>query len=80
MPIYEYFCPDCNSRFELLRPLDKASEKALCPQCKKSVRRIFSAFAFSSKNSEGMLETSAVASSPCATCAATSCASCSSKS
>ena len=28
MPIYEYVCPDCKTKFELMRPISKSSEPA----------------------------------------------------
>ena len=32
MPIYEYFCNTCNSRFEMLRSMSRINEDATCPQ------------------------------------------------
>lgn len=32
MPIYEYFCNTCSSRFEMLRPMSRVHEDATCPQ------------------------------------------------
>jgi putative FmdB family regulatory protein len=34
MPIYEYLCDDCGSKFEKL--LRRSDEKVLCPQCGES--------------------------------------------
>jgi len=75
MPIYEYFCTQCNLKFELLRPSSQSSETASCPYCHNGAERIFSSFACSSKSSEGT-STPLGGSSPCSTCSATSCAAC----
>ncbi len=43
MPLYEYYCSDCKSRFELL-----------CMKChSEKVRRLLSVFAFAGSDSEG---------------------------
>lgn len=33
MPIYEYRCLDCNSRFEVLRPMRDADVPIACEKC-----------------------------------------------
>ena len=41
MPIYEYRCKTCAHDFQLLRSMDKASEDALCLQCRgRAVRKL----------------------------------------
>ena len=45
MPIYEYFCSKCQKEFELMRPIRKADEPALCPQCHSPGERLLSVFA-----------------------------------
>ncbi len=80
MPIYEYLCPDCESKFELLRPLSCAEQNASCPQCHREAKRVFSPFiAFNrfAKVEEGH-EPIAGTMSPCSSCSATSCDTCSS--
>ena len=42
MPIYEYECNCCPSRFELKRSFDDDSPVS-CPQCEGGARRVFSA-------------------------------------
>ncbi|MFC1918680.1 FmdB family zinc ribbon protein [Chloroflexota bacterium] len=74
MPIYEYVCPDCEFKFELLRPLTKAGEAASCPRCHKSAERKLSTFACVSKDASGF--TSPVGGSSCAGCGATGCDTC----
>ncbi|TRZ96595.1 MAG: zinc ribbon domain-containing protein [Dehalococcoidia bacterium] len=76
MPIYEYFCPECNSKFELLRSLSQANEDASCPKCQHAAKRIFSRFVSHSKFSASDYTAMANAASSCNGCAATSCDSC----
>ena len=33
MPLYEYYCADCQTKFETLRPMSKADEPIQCKQC-----------------------------------------------
>jgi putative FmdB family regulatory protein len=42
MPIYEYECPE-HGLFEELRPMQRSSEDAPCPQCDGSAPRVLSA-------------------------------------
>ena len=44
MPIYEYVCPECKNRFELMRPRSEANLAASCPQCKSNSQRVISVF------------------------------------
>ncbi len=50
MPLYEYYCQDCNGVFELLRSMRESSEAASCPLCDRDSMRImptsFAAFTF----------------------------------
>lgn len=32
MPIYEYVCTTCKTPFELLRPMGRSDEVAVCPE------------------------------------------------
>ncbi len=45
MAIYEYYCPDCEKIFELMRPISEAHEKAKCPTCGRECERLISSFA-----------------------------------
>ena len=74
MPIYEYLCPDCEAKFELLRPLSQAGETASCPSCQKSAERVLSTFACFSMNGSGL--PSAIGGNACASCGAASCDTC----
>ena len=73
MPIYEYSCSDCGLKFELLRQLSQANDKASCPRCRNSAKRVLSRFASFSKGENGEI---APISNPCTSCGGTSCASC----
>ena len=75
MPIYEYVCPNCNFKFELVRSLSQPNEVASCPQCHSSAKRIFSCFSAFSEGHEGV-STAIAGSSSCNTCSAASCATC----
>ncbi|NTV62773.1 MAG: zinc ribbon domain-containing protein [Oscillochloris sp.] len=76
MPMYEYGCQSCNSRFDLLRRMDQDDAEIICPVChSKSVQRRLSVFASYSRgsSSESMAEASApvtktTCSGACATC------------
>jgi putative FmdB family regulatory protein len=45
MPIYEYWCHDCDKEFEELRPMSRASEPAACPTCGAPSEKLPSVFA-----------------------------------
>ena len=74
MPIYEYVCPSCDLKFELLRSLSQANEDVSCPQCQNAAQRVLSTFACFSKSESGL--TSSIGGSSCASCGATSCDTC----
>jgi putative FmdB family regulatory protein len=40
MPVYVFTCPGCG-RFELARPLARAGDRAECPRCRGSARRVY---------------------------------------
>jgi putative FmdB family regulatory protein len=45
MPLYEYYCPDCKSKFELLVRREHADD-VVCMKCRgEKVRRLLSVFA-----------------------------------
>ena len=46
MPLYEYHCADCGSRFEVLQRLGQGPEGLECPDCGKTeVEKEYSTFA-----------------------------------
>ena len=44
MPLYEYYCPPCGSRFELLRPMSQMDNAATCPSGHTTNNRVLSVF------------------------------------
>ncbi len=74
MPIYEYHCSSCNSKFELLRGLSKANEGAECPRCHSPAERILSIFSALGKDESG--QTTSIGGSSCSSCSTASCSSC----
>lgn len=44
MPLYEYKCPTCDTRFELRRSMSEASDAATCPDGHPAVK-LLSVFA-----------------------------------
>ncbi len=61
MPIYEYVCPSCDTKFEKMRPMSQADAKAECPKCRAASPRVLSKFACCSTDSSGV--TSSIAGS-----------------
>lgn len=48
MPIFEYRCEDCNSKFELLHKSSVESEEIICPSCNSvNNKKLFSSFSAS---------------------------------
>ncbi len=46
MPIYEFFCPDCNTVFNFYSPTVNTRKIPLCPQCRhRELERLLSTFA-----------------------------------
>ncbi len=74
MPLYEYVCPKCKSKFELLRPMSQVDEGVLCPCCNGRAEKILSSFACFSRDGSGV--SSLVGGSSCSSCSANSCDSC----
>ncbi|MFC1998066.1 zinc ribbon domain-containing protein [Chloroflexota bacterium] len=74
MPIYEYYCPKCASKFELLRSMSKMDDDASCPKCKGSSKRALSRFSAFSKGGGGL--TTSLNSDGCSSCSSSSCDSC----
>lgn len=71
MPIYEYQCQECQTNFELIRPMKDADSTALCVNChSENVKRKISLF---NASSEGR---TFAANSDCSGCAAGTCSTC----
>ncbi len=46
MPLYEYRCPECGHRFEVLQKMGQGAEGLFCPHCGAAkVEKQFSTFA-----------------------------------
>lgn len=72
MPLYEYRCLECDSRFEVL--IKDLSEEVFCENCgSKNIKRLISAFSFASTGGSGIKGTS---SSGCSACSSKSCSTC----
>lgn len=53
MPIYEFYCEDCNTIFNFFSKSVNTTKKPKCPRCKtKTLSRQMSAFAFTGKATE----------------------------
>ncbi len=59
MPLYEYVCNDCATRFEVLRPVRRMDDQADCPHGHVSARRVLSAFATMTRDEYGDREPAA---------------------
>jgi putative FmdB family regulatory protein len=45
MPLYEYYCSDCHTKFELLTTFDASTKDIVCKHCHNSnVHRLISVF------------------------------------
>jgi putative FmdB family regulatory protein len=54
MPIYEFYCPDCNILFNFFSRTINTTKTPTCPKCNKTkLERQMSAFAFTGKAKEG---------------------------
>lgn len=51
MPIFEYQCSDCNSKYEVLHKSTSSQESVECPECGSDRnKKLFSAFSASVSN------------------------------
>ncbi|MGD2105679.1 MAG: zinc ribbon domain-containing protein [Anaerolineae bacterium] len=77
MPLYEYYCADCETEFEALRRMSQADDPIACVRCKgTNTSRALSLFAAISRGNGGESRSLGGASG-CASCSATSCGTCS---
>ena len=44
MPIYEYYCSECDCHFEMIRPVSESKLGSPCPQCGVEAKRELSSF------------------------------------
>ena len=73
MPIYEYRCVDCDSKFDKRMSMAASDSRVSCPECGAEARRLLSVFAAFRKGESGQV---AAIGGGCAGCAGGSCASC----
>lgn len=77
MPVYEYRCQGCQTKFELRRSFGQADSPTNCPHCESDqVRRLLSMFASYSKGEGGVSTPVAGGGGGCSGCSSGSCASC----
>ncbi len=82
MPVYEYYCPDCSTKFEKLTSISRAHEQPPCPSCHGgNTRKLLSTFASvrSGGGSSDDYSAPSVSSSSgggCAGCSGGSCSTC----
>jgi len=79
MPLYEYVCSDCKTKFEIRRAMSLIDDPAECPQCHHdhTARQISRVAAFGRDESGA---TSAVSGGGgCGSCGGGSCGSCASR-
>ncbi len=50
MPIHEFYCSQCEEKFELIRSLGESSDEACCPRCNLRAERRFSSYHFKFTN------------------------------
>ncbi len=44
MAVYEFLCPKCRRKFELMRPMSEAKKPAKCPKCGSRAQKLISSF------------------------------------
>jgi putative FmdB family regulatory protein len=52
VPLYEYYCPVCDEKFELLRPMSRSDEPAKCSRGHLA-SRVVSGFSSFTKGADG---------------------------
>jgi putative FmdB family regulatory protein len=76
VPIYEYNCGNCSTKFEKRRAMSQADSEIACPQCSDThTRRSLSLFAAFSKSSNGGSQ-AVSGGGGCGHCGSHSCGSC----
>ncbi len=56
MPLYEYVCERCETRFEELRPVTRMDDAAGCPSGHSGARRVLSTFSALTRHATGQTE------------------------
>ncbi len=48
MPVYEYRCSECNTKFDIFHKSSENKEEVICPKCSsKESKKVFSSFSSS---------------------------------
>ena len=68
MPLYEYLCRTCDTRFEARREMAAASDPMPCPDGHDDTRRLLSAFAVGGKAKAGPAPAAAAPRAPMGGC------------
>jgi putative FmdB family regulatory protein len=77
MPIYEYFCVNCNSKFEALRSMTQSDAPLACPRCADThAQRVISRVAAYSYNDGGGSSAPTGQGGGCGSCGGGHCATC----
>lgn len=60
MPLYEYYCADCKTKFDALRPMSQSDAAIQCKNCESArTSRVLSLFAaFAGQKSDGAAQSS----------------------
>ena len=74
MPLYEYHCVTCGTRFELLVPMSRSSESAMCPARHRDAPRVVSVFAAHTRAEDGSIAAIDGGGGGCSSCAGGACA------
>jgi putative FmdB family regulatory protein len=69
MPLYEYVCAKCQTRFEALRSASRMDDPALCPGGHQGAKRVLSTFSTVSGESSGEVEPTSGCGGGCSGCA-----------
>ena len=77
MPIYEYYCPDCDLRFEARRSMAEADHPLLCAHCQRTqAQRVVSSFAAHASGGGSVSSAPSSSGSACGSCSTKHCSAC----
>ena len=65
MPLYEYYCRTCASKFEKLQPMRAATAPAACPEGHAGAERTISVFASFNRGDESGIDMMSAGDSGC---------------